>query len=553
MNAFQFTLPPLQLDQLRLSDEHLNLKTPSAEDQLAAAQVEVKLFQKLLSSTPSLVDFVLKGGSLRAQAEMRASLLAAQEQGVSAHGALQLVRADKLTIPCRTSLAESKAEISAAITRIEDLIKRTQLPASYNTEQLCKIPLLSKAQEQELFTAMISHRAAFWAALYKLPMVERAVLDGLQRIVENKVSPERIIFVPKSKEVSKATLIKRAATCLKAALKLSEAPNKDDANHTRQKDALIKCMLRVPIFPQRALLLFTEAKTSAEKLKHLESKIKCRHATLQAAEDMGESGLAHYRELHKLFGGDALCVHKMILEITRLQASYLAIRSYLFTANIRLVLSFVSFDTKLRKNVFFEDLSQEGQIGLLEAIDKFDPTLGWRFATCAYWWIRQATGQAQRHTRHQIVLPLSKSATGAKLLRVLAENRSHIGSKDIAEQLKISQETVIALLAIVRGSKSLNRSVGSEDSLTNDIIEDPRVEPIDSGLFKVELHNTIQQILKGFPERERTFVNMRYGLLPDTLPMSIDELSKHFGMTNQGVWNIEKRVLTKLSARLDYE
>ena len=536
---------PRQNSSVASPDTLLKLKFPKAELLLAAAQAEVALFRRLLSSTPSLVDLIIKE-SPQAKAAMLESLTATQVQGAATHRALQLVRADKLTQHNRDSLTKCKAETKAAITQIGDLIKRTHTMGNCSTELIATTPLLSMTHERTLFTAMISQRASFWAALYELPMVQREILDNMKRIAVRDLLPKTVIFTVRSKSISTDSLIKQAASCVKAASTLYATHDKGSLLYATRKMDLINRLLKIPIHPEETILLFNKVKTTATDLTTLETKIKCRHGTLQAAELAADPDLLHFRELRELLGGDALHVHKTISELMRLQAPYLAIKSYLFSANTRMVLSIVGNNNKLPSK--FEDLSQEGHIGLLRAIEKFDPNLNVRFATCAHWWINQASRRAHQQTIRQVAIPAHQTPTISRLSRELSENNGRTGAVELAEKLDITKEYVLALLPIIRTSRSLNSSVNLENRSTlGDLVADQRNIPVDLVFFKKEVHNIIQQALKQLPKRDREIINLRYGLHGEP-PMPLHEIATLFRLSRERVRQIVMKAHVKLSS-----
>ena len=536
---------PRQNSSVASPDTLLKLKFPKAELLLAAAQAEVALFRRLLSSTPSLVDLIIKE-SPQAKAAMLESLTATQVQGAATHRALQLVRADKLTQHNRDSLRKCKAETKAAITQIGDLTKRTHTMGNCSTELIATTPLLSMTHERTLFTAMISQRASFWAALYELPMVQREILDNMKRIAVRDLLPKTVIFTVRSKSISTDSLIKQAASCVKAASTLDATHDKESHLYATRKMDLVKRLLKIPIPPEEALLLFNRVKTTATDLTTLETKIKCKHGTLQAAELAADPDLLHFRELRELLGGDALHVHKTISELMRLQAPYLAIKSYLFSANTRMVLSIVGNNNKLPSK--FEDLSQEGHIGLLRAIEKFDPNLNVRFATCAHWWINQASRRAHQQTIRQVAIPAHQTPTISRLSRELSENNGRTGAVELAEKLDITKEYVLALLPIIRTSRSLNSSVNLENRSTlGDLVADQRNIPVDLVFFKKEVHNIIQQALKQLPKRDREIINLRYGLHGEP-PMPLHEIATLFRLSRERVRQIVMKAHVKLSS-----
>ena len=524
----------------------LELRAPRAELLLAAAQAEVALFRRLLSISPSLVDLIIKGSShTQVPSEMLGTLIAAQEQGAAAHSALQLVRADKLTQHNRDSLTKCKAETKAAITQIGDLIKRTHTMGNCSTELIATTPLLSMTHERTLFTAMISQRASFWAALYELPMVQREILNDIERIAVGDLLPKTVIFTVRSKNIGTDSLIKQAVSCVKAASTLDATPDKGSLLYATRKIDLVKRLLKIPIQPEQALLLFNRVKTTAKDLITLETKIKCLHGTLQAAELAADPDLLRFRELRELLGGDALHVHKTISQLMRLQAPYIAIKSYLFSANTRMVLSIVGNNNKLRSK--FEDLSQDGHIGLLRAIEKFDPNLNVRFATCAHWWINQASRRAHQQTIRQVTTPAHQTPTISRLCRELSENNGRTGAVELAEKLDITKESVMTLLPIIRTSRSLSSSVNSENRSTlGDIVADQRNIPVDLVFFAKEAHNIIQEALKQIPKRDREIVNLRYGLQGEP-PMLLQELATLFGLSRERVRQIVNKAHVRLS------
>ena len=530
----------------------LELRAPRAELLLAAAQAEVALFRRLLSMSPSLVDLIIKGSShTQVPSEMLGTLIAAQEQGAAAHSALQLVRADKLTQHNRDSLTKCKAETKAAITQIGDLIKRTHTMGNCSTELIASTPLLKKTQEHTLFTAMISHRASFWAALYEIPLVQSSILKKLLRIVEKELLPEPIIFITRSDKVSTESLIERAGACVTAASTLSAIPSKEDPLYATQKKNLVELLLRVPIHPEESLLLFNKVRASAASLATIETKIKCKHGTLTAAEHASDPDLLRFKELQELLGGDALHAHKTISHLTSLQAPYIAIKSHLLVANMRLVLSIVNGNQKLHIN--FEDLSQDGHLGVLRAIEKFDPNSGWKFSTYAVWWIRQTIGLGNQQVKHLVAIPASQSAKVLQISRLLATEPGNPGIEDIAERLNLSKEDILALLPVIQGTRTLNKPISSGNSETLlDSLADHKTDSTDLALHKTELTKAVQESLNRLHKREREILNFRFGL-QGAPPMTLKEIGVLLRMTRERVRQIENEALARLAKQQNHK
>lgn len=228
-----------------------------------------------------------------------------------------------------------------------------------------------------------------------------------------------------------------------------------------------------------------------------------------------------------------------------------AARAKLIEANSRFVISIAKSYQK--RGLPLEDLISEGNIGLIIAIDKFEPDTGYHFISYAVWWIRQSILKAIGDKSRMIRLPMNRNALymqvqGAKAK--LEQQSDDVSIEDIATECGMSEEEVQEILSYSREISSLDAPVAEgEGASFGDFVESPDQGPEAVAIEKA-LTESIDSILSRFSEREREVITMRYGL-HDSKPMSLKEVGELFGVTKERIRQIEKKVLSVL--RSDYD
>jgi len=456
-------------------------------------------------------------------------------------------------------------QTGAVTSALEVPSKRIDDPVRMYLTQMGEIPLLTRNEEIRLAKKIELTRMAFRQKVLEIHYCARLAVDILELVQDSRLPFDRTMKISTSEHAAKSRILARMPGNLASVRGLLER-NEDawdqlsaprvaaatrrelerTAKHRSRRIA--KLLEELSLRTSRVQPLMKRARGLHTKMRQLQRRIAAQTARLTIPEEdlWAMKDEASGIESLCLAGPEALGAQ--LQAIQRVFGEYENAKRQLSGGNLRLV---VSIAKKYRnRGLSFLDIIQEGNTGLMRAVDKYEYKRGYKFSTYATWWIRQAITRAIADHARTIRIPVHMIETMSRLRNIHRELLQELGREptidEIARRARMPLSEVRRVLKISRQPISLDRPVGeSEDSYFGDFVEDEAVEsPIRTAGGEM-LRDRIEEVLKTLTYREREIIKLRYGI-GDGYTYTLEEVGKIFKVTRERVRQVEAKAIRKL-------
>ena len=442
--------------------------------------------------------------------------------------------------------------------------KRIDDPVRMYLTQMGEIPLLTREEEIFLAKRIELTRKQFRRKVLACDQAINMATDILRQVESGDLPFDRTMKICISENLAKNTIIKRAPENLRTSEKLMEANRRDyedlvaPGTSEEQAESIRR---RMRTRRQKCVQLLEELSLRTSRIQTVMKKLVGIHQKQQeilarlaemadSREDAGEAAALRdeLEGLERLVGETSDDLIGRVQRVQQCFAEYEEAKRKLSGGNLRLV---VSIAKKYRnRGLSFLDLIQEGNTGLMRAVDKYEYRRGYKFSTYATWWIRQAITRAIADQARTIRIPVHMIETMSKLRniskRFLQETGREPTLEEMADEARLPVTEVRRVMKISRHPISLDRPVGeSEDSYFGDFIEDETAESPVTAATQEMLKSKIDHVLKTLTYREREIIKLRYGI-GDGQTYTLEEVGRIFRVTRERVRQIEAKAIRKL-------
>ncbi len=437
-------------------------------------------------------------------------------------------------------------------------------PVRMYLTQMGEIPLLTRQREIALARQIESARRKFRAKLLECDYVLQHAVRTLKRVHHNELPFDRTVQVSVTDSLEKQQIMGRFPLNLRSlelmvrrnrrdyrvATSKSRSPEERKIAWTRlgrSRRRAVRLIEELGLRTQRIETMISTLEEFSRRVDELKRRIR-EHKLGGRPEYERQQWLDEFRNILQLTQETPTSLRSRVKSVKELFAKYQEAKRGLSEGNLRLV---VSIAKKYRnRGLSFLDLIQEGNAGLMRAVDKFEYRRGFKFCTYATWWIRQAITRAVADQSRTIRIPVHMVETMSKMRNVSRKLLQEYGREptveETAEAANAPLDETRRILAMNRYPISLDRPVGnSEDSHFGDLLPDGAAENPASGATQEMLRNRIAKVLKTLSYREREIIKLRYGL-GDGYSYTLEEVGHIFKVTRERIRQIEAKAVRKL-------
>jgi RNA polymerase primary sigma factor len=441
--------------------------------------------------------------------------------------------------------------------------RRIDDPVRMYLTQMGEIPLLAREEEISLAKKIELTRMAFRRKVLENDFCMQQAVETMQAVADGRMPFDRTMKISTTESMAKSTIVRRLPANLATVRKLLEGNQADWAlvrdSHTpgalrksardrinQRRRRAVTLLEELSLRTSRITPMLRKLGAMTTKMEQLQDELKKRGKSL-APEDV-EAMKDEFQGMTDLVMEAPEELRRRADGAQKVYGEYEDAKRRLAGGNLRLV---VSIAKKYRnRGLAFLDIIQEGNTGLMRAVDKYEYRRGYKFSTYATWWIRQAITRAIADHARTIRIPVHMIETMSKLRniskRLLQELGRESSIEEIATEANMPVSEARRVMKISRHPISLDRPVGeSEDSYFGDFIEDEKVDSPVSTASSDMLKDRIEAVLKTLTYREREIIKLRYGI-GDGYTYTLEEVGRIFKVTRERVRQVEAKAIRKL-------